>query len=337
MEGRYGLSAAALKYLAALFMLVDHMGVVFPTMLSDMGLPTWADLLPRLIGRLAFPIFAYFVAEGCRRTRFFSRYLIRLGLFAFLSQVPFTLATGTLGGSVILTFFLAAGSVWGFERAIQAGRGPAAASLPLLVACVLALVSNCDYGFPAVLLIFALYLQGEDRKRLLICLGIGIALIYLVYQPFVGLLTLIPYMKVIALFPTILLTLLKSADTGESFWLLLFYLFLVFALVQMIEDMLLVPRIMGRITGLNPAIILLSLSVWGTLLGITGMVIALPVTSLMLAYYRRYRLYRDGQDEAGELSSLSSLFPFSGPSQAAPQPTDEPPAPAEKADGGEGQ
>lgn len=190
MEGRYGLSAAALKYLAALFMLVDHMGVVFPTMLSDMGLPAWADLLPRLIGRLAFPIFAYFVAEGCRRTRFFSRYLIRLGLFAFLSQVPFTLATGTLGGSVILTFFLAAGSVWGFERAIQAGRGPAAASLPLLVACVLALVSNCDYGFPAVLLIFALYLQGEDWKRLLICLGIGIALIYLVYQPFVGLLTL---------------------------------------------------------------------------------------------------------------------------------------------------
>ena len=103
MEGRYGLSAAALKYLAALFMLVDHIGVVFPTILSDMGLPAWTDLLPRLIGRLAFPIFAYFVAEGCRRTRFFSRYLIRLGLFALISQVPFTLATGTWGGNVILT------------------------------------------------------------------------------------------------------------------------------------------------------------------------------------------------------------------------------------------
>ena len=68
---RYGLSAAALKYLAALFMLVDHIGMVFPTMLTELGLPTWADGLPRLIGRLAFPIFAYFVAEGCRRTRFF--------------------------------------------------------------------------------------------------------------------------------------------------------------------------------------------------------------------------------------------------------------------------
>ena len=190
MENRYGLSAAALKYLAALCMLVDHMGVVFPTMLSDLGLPAWADLLPRLIGRLAFPIFAYFVAEGCRRTRFFSRYLIRLGLFALISQVPFTLATGTWGGNVILTFFLAAGAVWGFERATQAGRGAAAASLPLLAACVLALALSCDYGFPAVLLIFTLYLQGEDRKRLLICLGVGIALIYLIYQPMVGLLSL---------------------------------------------------------------------------------------------------------------------------------------------------
>ena len=190
MEGLYGLSAAALKYLAALFMLVDHIGVVFPTILSDMGLPAWTDLLPRLIGRLAFPIFAYFVAEGCRRTRFFSRYLIRLGLFALISQVPFTLATGTWGGNVILTFFLAAGAIWGFERAIRGGRGAAAASLPLLAACVLALVLNCDYGFPAVLLVFSLYLQGEDRKRLLACLGIGIALIYLIYQPFVGLLSL---------------------------------------------------------------------------------------------------------------------------------------------------
>ena len=87
---RYGLSAAALKCLAALFMLVDHIGMVFPTMLTELGLPTWADGLPRLIGRLAFPIFAYFVAEGCRRTRFFHRYLIRLGACALLSPVSYT-------------------------------------------------------------------------------------------------------------------------------------------------------------------------------------------------------------------------------------------------------
>lgn len=137
---------------------------------------------------------------------------------------------------------------------------------------------------------------------------------------FVGVLTLIPYMKVIALFPTILLTLMKSVYTGESFWLLLFYLFLVFATVQVLEDMLLVPKIMGRITGLNPAIILLSLSVWGTLLGVTGMVIALPVTSLLLAYYRRYRIARDGleADDAGDLLAPAAE-PVAEPSEAAPR------------------
>ncbi len=110
---------------------------------------------------------------------------------------------------------------------------------------------------------------------------------------FVGILTLVPYLKVVALIPTILLTFLKSADTGQSFWLLLGLLIAVLAVVQIIEDTYLVPKIMGKITGLNPAIILLSLSIWGSLLGITGMIIALPITSLLLSYYRRYRLHMD--------------------------------------------
>ena len=58
METCYGLSAAALKYLAALCMLLDHMGVVFPQLFSGLGLPAALDLLPRCAGRLAFPIFA---------------------------------------------------------------------------------------------------------------------------------------------------------------------------------------------------------------------------------------------------------------------------------------
>lgn len=155
---------------------------------------------------------------------------------------------------------------------------------------------------------------------------------------FVGLLTLIPYMKVIALLPTILLTLLKSADTGESFWLLLAYLILVFALVQIIEDTFLVPKIMGKITGLNPAIILLSLSVWGSLLGITGMIIALPVTSLLLAYYRRYRVYKDRMldrdfpltddpDDSffGEDSSSEEVFPLQPPADRKQEGSDADP------------
>ena len=59
-------------------------------------------------------------------------------------------------------------------------------------------------------------------------------------------------------------------------------------MVQIIQDGYLVPRIMGKITGLNPAIILLSLSIWGSLMGMLGMIIALPLTTLMLSYYQRY-------------------------------------------------
>ena len=56
------------------------------------------------------------------------------------------------------------------------------------------------------------------------------------------------------------------------------------------QDLILTPRIMGHAMGLNPAVILLSLSVWGSLLGFIGLIIALPLTTLLLSYYRRFVL-----------------------------------------------
>lgn len=63
---------------------------------------------------------------------------------------------------------------------------------------------------------------------------------------------------------------------------------LVYVISQSICDYILTPHIMGKEMGLNPAVILLSLSVWGSLLGIIGMIIALPVTSLIMTYYEQY-------------------------------------------------
>lgn len=63
---------------------------------------------------------------------------------------------------------------------------------------------------------------------------------------------------------------------------------IVFAVVQIIQDTILTPRIMGKVMGLNSAIILLSLSIWGSLLGMLGMVIALPLTTLLITYYQKY-------------------------------------------------
>ena len=105
---------------------------------------------------------------------------------------------------------------------------------------------------------------------------------------FIGLLNMVPYLQLIALVPTVLLALLKAADTGENFWWILACALIVFCVVQVIQDGFIVPKVMGKITGLNPAIILLSLSIWGTLMGVVGMIIALPCTTILFSYYKRY-------------------------------------------------
>lgn len=107
---------------------------------------------------------------------------------------------------------------------------------------------------------------------------------------FIGLLNLVPYLQTLGFIPTIVLALLKAHDTGENFWAILFAALVVFAVVQAIQDLILTPRIMGKVTGLNAAVILLSLSVWGSLLGFIGLIIALPLTTLMISYYKRYVL-----------------------------------------------
>ena len=110
---------------------------------------------------------------------------------------------------------------------------------------------------------------------------------------FIGALNMVPYLQIIGFLPTILLAILKAADTGQNFWIIIASALAVFAVVQIIQDTIIVPKIMGKITGLNPAIILLSLSVWGSLMGVLGMIIALPLTTLMLSYYQRFIINRE--------------------------------------------
>lgn len=104
----------------------------------------------------------------------------------------------------------------------------------------------------------------------------------------IGVMSLIPYVHSLALIPIVFLSLLKAADTGTNFWVILLSALTVFAIIQLITDMVLTPKIMGKAMGLNPAVLLLSLSVWGALLGFIGLIIALPLTTLLIAYYQRY-------------------------------------------------
>lgn len=115
---------------------------------------------------------------------------------------------------------------------------------------------------------------------------------------FIGLLNMVPYLQLVGFIPAILLAVVKAADTGESFWMIMLGVLIVFAVVQLIQDTFLTPKIMGKVMGLNSAIILLSLSIWGSLLGILGMIIALPLTTLLITYYQRYIVKRkDKQHE----------------------------------------
>ena len=105
---------------------------------------------------------------------------------------------------------------------------------------------------------------------------------------FIGLLNMVPYLQLISLVPTIFLCLVCSVDQGVDFWTIFWECMAVYCVVQAIQDLFLTPKIMGKAMGLNPAIILLSLSIWGTLLGFLGLIIALPLTTLLLAYYDEY-------------------------------------------------
>jgi len=116
-------------------------------------------------------------------------------------------------------------------------------------------------------------------------------------------LNLIPYLQTFAIPPILLLVLLKSIQTDQSFGMGLLLFGIVFAIVQGFQDGFLVPKVMGKAMGLNPAIVLLSLTIWGSLMGILGMIIALPFTSIITIYYRRFVLYEDNNGDAYSASN----------------------------------
>ncbi len=143
------------------------------------------------------------------------------------------------------------------------------------------------------------YFRGQALVAL--CVGILFSIGFLIIDfplaiglgLLIGALNLVPYLQIIGFIPTIVLAILKAADTGQNFWIIIASATAVFAVVQIIQDTVIVPKIMGKITGLNPAIILLSLSIWGSLMGMVGMIIALPLTTLMLSYYQRFVIQKE--------------------------------------------
>ena len=159
-------------------------------------------------------------------------------------------------------------------------------------------------------------MRGYFRGQVLVAISNGVMFsigFWLIGLPmpvgmgiFVGILSFIPYIQVLGILPAALLALLQMADTGSSFWGMMALIIVVYIVVQVLQDTIFTPRIMGRIMGLSPAVVLLSLSVWGYIAGIIGLMVALPLTTLILAYYQRYILEEAVEDECFAEETLES-------------------------------
>lgn len=188
-----------LKLIALLSMLLDHSAKVLPLM--DLLSP-WVGMEAAMqirdamliLGRIAFPVFAWFAAEGCRKTSSMGKYVLRLAVFAVLSEVPFQLCfyghslTALVLGchNVIFTMLLAALAVWA-GKGLKAYGVPelAAGLLPAVVAITLGWVLHTDYNAWGVALILGLYYM-RDQKGQVIWLAAWVTVFQLIWHGWNG-------------------------------------------------------------------------------------------------------------------------------------------------------
>ena len=140
------------------------------------------------------------------------------------------------------------------------------------------------------------YLRGQSIVALLVgtLCALGFTLIGLPMAVplglFVGLLNMVPYLQAVALVPGMMLAGLRAVEGDSGLVASLLLTLSVFAVVQILQDTVIAPRVMGRATGLRPVAIMLGVFIWGKLLGFTGLLLAIPLTCLGIAYYRRFML-----------------------------------------------
>ena len=171
------LNGNQLKLIAMLAMTADHVGLQL--------LPQWGFL--RIIGRLAMPLYAYMIAEGCRYTRNRTRYFCSIALMGLGCQIVYFFFMGSLYQCILVTFSLSLGLIYLLDWA-QKGPAPIKWSIPILgIATVWFLTSvlpgllrgtdfRIDYDVWGVMLPVLIYL-AKDRSKALLMAAIGVALL----------------------------------------------------------------------------------------------------------------------------------------------------------------
>lgn len=178
-----GLTGNQLKVIAAVCMVIDHVGVaLFP---QNIGF--------RVIGRIAFPIFSYFIYEGCRYTHNYIRYWVRIFGLGIVCAIGYFIYCGEFYGNVLFTFSGSIGILyalrWFKENQSENNPSKRLRNIFLLLGCVLMIYVlsvwlQVDYGFGGVILpVFAELTRGlmpdptKDKYVTLIGFGIGLLLL----------------------------------------------------------------------------------------------------------------------------------------------------------------
>ena len=165
------LSGNGLKIIAAISMLLDHMGLMlFPRV-----------TLFRILGRLALPIYAYMIAEGCRYTRNRKRYFLGIFLLAAVCQAVYFFATGSLYFSILVTFSLGILVVYALQNWQSRRDLPSVLLLMAGVGAVWLLnrAFTIDYGFWGCMLPVLASLPGGKQQERIGMLGAGLVLLAL--------------------------------------------------------------------------------------------------------------------------------------------------------------
>jgi len=157
------MTAFTLKIIAVAAMLADHLWVVFPD-----TFPFWF----RGIGRLAYPVFVYLLAEGFRHTKSKEKFLLRLLAFAVISEIPYDMALRNeinffINTNIFYTLFLGGMAICLYERFKERNGWQSMAVIAgLLPTVILATILSTDYGSMGVLFIFAMYIIKPRKLRL---------------------------------------------------------------------------------------------------------------------------------------------------------------------------
>ena len=164
-----------LKWIAIVTMFIDHLGIVLTYAVPE---PVWRSM--RIIGRTAFPIFCFLLVEGFYHTRDIKKYLVRLGIFALISEAPFDLMIfGQVWypeyQNVFFTLLIGLFLLYLYNRFL-ANVQPIYAIMAVVSMLCLAYLVKCDYGAEGVLMIYLFFLFRFRPVGMYIGVGLVMAL-----------------------------------------------------------------------------------------------------------------------------------------------------------------